>query len=165
MSRDVADKVKSCRTCICAKSPHLPQRAPLCNIMTTRPLELVCMDFLGLESYILVMTDHYTKYALAYPTRTQEAKTVAKILVEHFVVNYGIPERLHSDQGASFEGRVIKHLCKMLGMKKSRTTPYYPQGDGITERFNRTLLRMLRTLKEEEKGKLESVYFTSCSRV
>ena len=152
LTRDVEYKVKSCKRCICAKSPNLPEKAPLVSIVTSRPMELVCMDFVGLESSkggyqnILVLTDHFTRYACAIPTRNQEAKTVAKVLMDEFFVHYGIPERLHSDQGANFQGRVITHLCQMLGIKKSRTTIYHPQGDGMTERFNRTLISMLKTL-------------------
>ena len=157
LTKDVEKKVKSCKRCICAKSPNLPEIAPLVNIETSRPLELVCLDFLSLETAvggydsILVVTDHFTRYACAYPTRNQEAKTVAKILCEEFVVHYGIPERLHSDQGANFQGRVMTHLCKLLGIKKSRTTPYHPQGDGMTERFNKTLISMLKTLDPQNK--------------
>jgi transposase InsO family protein len=157
LGQSVEQKIQTCPRCVRAKSPSLPERAPLCNIVTTRPLELVCMDFLGLENSkgghnsILVITDHYTKYACAFPTRNQEAKTVAKILVEQFVVNYGIPKRIHSDQGGCFEGKIIQNMCQMLGMEKSRTTPYHPQGDGITERFNRTLISMLKTLQPSQK--------------
>ena len=52
-------------------------RAPLCNIITSQAMELVCMDFLSVETckggyeYILVITDHYTRYAQAYPARNQ----------------------------------------------------------------------------------------------
>ena len=151
LTKDMEDYIESCPRCLRAKAPHLPERAPLHSIVTTRPLELVCMDFVSLETsaggykHILVVTDHFTKYACAYPTRSQHASVVAKVLVEQFVVHYGIPERLHSDQGANFEGRVIRNLCNLLGMKKSRTSPYHLQGDGITERFNRTLLSMLST--------------------
>ena len=158
LTKSVENKIKSCRRCICAKTPYRPDRAPLESIVTTRPLQLVCMDFLGLEEskgkfcYILVITDHYTKYSIAVPTKNQEAKTVAKILIDQFIVHYGIPERLHSDQGGSFEGKVIKHFCKLLGIEKSRTTCYHPEGNGIVERMNRTLISMLKTLEVEKKG-------------
>ena len=125
--------------------------------MSTEPLDLVCMDYLSLEAAkggynsILVITDHFTKYSMAIPTRNQTAATTAKVLMNHFIYNLGIPRRLHSDQGGSFEAKVIRHLCDSHGILKSRTTPYHPEGDGITERFNRTLLGMLRTLDGPQK--------------
>uniref|UniRef100_A0A669B1Z3 Gypsy retrotransposon integrase-like protein 1 n=1 Tax=Oreochromis niloticus TaxID=8128 RepID=A0A669B1Z3_ORENI len=155
MANDVWNKVKTCERC--TKRKALPERAaPLVNIRTYRPLELVCMDFLSLEpdrsrtKDILVITDHFTKYAVAVPTPNQKAKTVAKCLWDNFLVHYGIPEKLHSDQGPDFESRTIKELCKMAGIHKIRTTPYHPRGNPV-ERFNRTLLNMLGTLTTEEK--------------
>ena len=120
-------------------------------------MELVCIDFLGLErskggyENILVITDHFTRYAQAFPTRHQLATTTAKILFDHFIVHYGFPARLHSDQGRNFESKVVKELCKLAGVQKSRTTPYHAMGNGMTERFNRTLLNMLGTLKDHQK--------------
>ncbi len=134
-----------------------PERAaPLVNITTSRPLELVCMDFLSLEpdrsniKDILVITDHFTRYAVAIPTRNQKAQTVAKCLWDNFLVHYGFPEKLLSDQGPDFESKLIKELCGIAGIRKVRTTPYHPRGNPV-ERFNRTLLQMLGTL--DEKGK------------
>ena len=59
--------------------------------------------------------------------------------------------RLHAGQGANFESSIIKELCKIMGIEKSRTTPYHASGNGMTERFNRTLISMLGTLDTEEK--------------
>jgi transposase InsO family protein len=88
---------------------------------------------------ILVVTDHFTKYAQAFPTKNQTAKTTADVLFHKFIVQYQIPLKIHSDQGAQFEGKLIEELCNLMNIKKSRTTPYHPMGNGLCERFNRTL--------------------------
>lgn len=149
---------KKCQTCErCFRRKAQPQKAaPMVNIRTTYPLELVCMDYLSLEPdshdtrNILVITDHFTKFAVAVPTKDQKARTVAKALWENFLVHYGFPSRLHSDQGRDFESRTIRELCSLIGAEKVRTTPYHPQGNPV-ERFNRTLLSMLGTLEEKDK--------------
>ncbi|KAL6459833.1 hypothetical protein MHYP_G00315920 [Metynnis hypsauchen] len=155
MAMDIERKVRTCGRCVRRKAR--PERAaPLINISTTRPLELLCMDFLSLEADksgtkdILVITDHFTKFAVAIPTPNQKARTVAKCLWENFMVYYGIPEKLHSDQGPDFESRTIKELCQVAGIHKVRTTPYHPRGNPV-ERFNRTLLDMLGTLQDQDK--------------
>ena len=97
---------------------------------------MVCIDFLSLDpskggiENVLVITDHFTRYAQAFPTKNQTAQTTARILFEHYIVHYGFPARIHSDQGRNFEGETIKHLCELANVKKSRTTPYQPMGNG-----------------------------------
>ena len=156
LEKDVEQKVKNCGRCIRRKSSIKPS-AELVNITSTQPMELICIDFLSLErskgghENILVITDHFTRYAQAFPTRNQLAKTTAKVLFENFIVHYGFPARIHSDQGRNFESSLIKELCSLAGIQKSRTTPYHPMGNGMVERFNQTLLNMLGTLEEHQK--------------
>ena len=125
-------------------------------------MELICIDFLTLErskggfEKILVITVHFTRYAQAFPTRNELAKTTAKVLFENFIVHYGFPARLHSDQGRNFESSVIQELCKLAGVEKSRTTPYHSMGNGMVERFNQTLLNMLGTLENHKKENWKS---------
>ena len=81
----------------------------------------------------------------AYPIPNQEATTVAKKLVDELFCRFGVPEQLHSDQGRQFESSLLQEICQILNVRKTRTTPYHPQCDGLIERFNRTLLSMLAT--------------------
>ena len=157
MAADVEAKVRQCDRCV---KQHAPTdvRALLVNFRTSKPLELVCMDYLTLEQskggyqHILVITDHFTRYAQAIPTKDQTAKTMAEALFHGFIVHYGIPHKLHSDQGVTFAGKLIHELCSLMGCTKSRTLPYHPAGNGMCERFNRTLMNMLGTLDRGQKS-------------
>ena len=48
---------------------------------------------------VLVITDHFTRYAQAHVTRTQMAQTMAKTLWDKFIVHYGLPKKILMDQG------------------------------------------------------------------
>ena len=160
MQEEATQHVLKCSRCLRRKTP--PQVAPLQPILVTQPLVLVHMDYLSLEpskgniENVLVITDHFTRYALAYPSKTQTAQATARILWDNFICHYGSPEKFISDQGRNFESDLIKELCKIAGVKKVHTTPYHPQGNGQCERFNSTLCNMLGTLSEEEKSDWKS---------
>lgn len=159
MKKDVDDYVKTCHRCVVGKTSEPNACAPLESIRTSEPLELVCIDFWSAELRdgkcvdVLIVTDHFTKMAHAFPCQNQSAKQVAKRLWNDFFLVYGFPKRIHSDQGANFESKLIKELLTMAGVDKSHTTPYHPMGNGIAERFNRTLGSMIRTLPPKTKSK------------
>ena len=123
------------------------------------PMELVTIDFVKLErgtggnQYILVIVDHFSRFAQAYATRNKSSAAVAKKLYNDFVLRFGLPARILSDQGGEFESKTIRALNHLVGIQKSRTTPYHPQSNGACERMNQTLLKMLRSLPEEDKSR------------
>lgn len=130
---DVTSWIEKCGCCKRRQSPT-DVRAPLVNIKSTYPLELVSTDFLTVDPCtggirnILVITDHFTEYAVAVHTKYQTAKTTAEALLNNFIVHYGGPAKLLSDQGSNFESEVIQELCKLIRSHKAfkRSTIYYP---------------------------------------
>lgn len=138
MATDLESRIKKWGRCI--RKGAQVQKAPMCTITTSMPLELLSIDFLTIETKgkkqdILVIMDHFTKYAKAIPTRNQEAKTVAEALWNEFFMTNGFPQRILTDQGRDFEAKIIKELCAILGIEKCRTTPYHPAGNPV-ERWN-----------------------------
>ena len=160
MQVEATQHIAKCSRCLKRKST--PQVAPLQPIVVSQPLELVHLDYLTLEpskgniENVLVITDHFTRYALAYASKTQTAQATARILWDNFICHYGFPEQFISDQGRNFESDLIQELCKIAGIKKLHTTPYHPQSNGQCERFNSTLCNMLGTLSDEEKSDWKS---------
>ena len=161
IAEDVEKHIKSCPRCLRFKTQ--PEKAELNPVIATRPLELVHIDYLTIEApansksgkdvNVLIITDHFTRYAQAHITSSQKAPVLAKTLWDQFFVHYGFPEKILSNQGRNFESQLISELCELTQVKKLRTTPYRPEGNGSCERFTRTLMSMLGTLPEDFKSK------------
>lgn len=152
MKSDIEDWCRQCVACSLKRNPPTGQRDPLHPIKSQRPLEIVALDHLKLESspsgyqYALTITDHYSKFLVVVPARDLTAKTTAELFMKHFARPYGYPERILSDQGPAFESQLFHELCSLYGCKKMRTTAYHPQGNGLCERANQTIIGMLRSL-------------------
>ena len=59
-------------------------------------------------------------------------------------VDFNYPTIIHSDRAPEFVGHLLSHLWEMLGIHRTRALPYWPQSDGLVERFNSTIKSMLK---------------------
>jgi len=123
---------------------------------------MVSVDILSLKPsnfgrpYLVVFCDYFSKWIECFPTENMLAKTIADLFVNQIVLRYGEPKRLLSDQGKNVDSNLIRDICAILGTKKVRTTPYHPQGDGLVERCNKTIIEQLkRYLVHDDKGNWE----------
>ncbi len=148
--RDVRQHCRRCDPCTAMKNRREAPKVPLKQHETGCPSERVAVDITGPfntskdgNKYVVVIGDYFTKWSEAYAIPNQEAATVAKAVVERWINTWGAPRFLHSDQGRNFESELFRKIMEMLGVKKTRTTALHAQGNGMIERFNRTLGHML----------------------
>ena len=153
---DMTRHIRQCERCLRFKAS--PKRPPMENVEATYPMELVHMDYFMIEAneggkdvHILVITDHFTWFVQAIVTSSQAAKCTVHNLWEKFIVHYGLPENILTNQGPNCESDLLKALCEVAQVKKMRTSGYHPQTNGQCECFNVTLINMLGTLLEKPK--------------
>ena len=167
--------VMSCDRCAAVKTPPRAYKSPLGTMPVGAPLDRLVTDLLGPlpltprgNLYILVVTDYLTKWVEIFPVPDQTAVTSAEKILNEVIARYGCPLDLHSDQGRNYESAIFAELCRLLEILKTRTSPGNPCCNGQIERFNRTLVRMIKAyLKGQQRdwdrnlGCLAAAYWSS----
>ena len=118
----------------------------------------MCIDFLHLDKcqgyeYVLLVSDHFSRFCMAYPTKSKSSKAAAEKLFKEHIPKFGFPAKIHHDQGPEFNSTLFQELHRLAGIKMSNTTPYHPMGNGAVERINKTLINMLKSLPDNQKKK------------
>ena len=150
--------VEECQECQMNKHTNKYNITHMRPIFATRPGQIVSADICGPlpttdndHKYILVVSDHFTKYVEFFSMKTQTAKETAQKLIQ-YISRHSCPESFLSDQGKNFQSDLLSELWEIFDIHKLRTTPYKPSTNGQTERINRTLAAMLTNYVNEEKN-------------
>ena len=136
MKKDIAKFVNSCPHCQKGKANRKGMKFAMKPILTTRPNELLIIDFLKLSvSYeghvgLIVMIDHFSKFAQAIPLQEFTAASAADAICNSWICNFGIPDRILSDQGSQFDSALFKEFLEVFGIQKSHSTAYHPPTNG-----------------------------------
>ena len=104
---------------------------------------------------VLVMTDHFMRYALAVVTKDQMAKTVVKVFYKCSIAVFGAPTKLLSNRGPNFMSALVEELCSAFGIQKCQTTAYHAQYNGQVEHFHQILFHMIGKLSHDKKAQWE----------
>lgn len=150
MNKDVGNWAKTCIKCQRAKiQKHT--NSDLGTFESSKRFEHIHIDIVGpLPTspegfrYCLTIIDRFTRWPEAFPIKEITAEVVAKTLYEGWISRYGCPVKLTSDQGRQFESNLFKDLMTLMGIQKTRTTPYHPQCNGAVERWHRSLKSALK---------------------
>jgi hypothetical protein len=151
MYDDVKKYVQSCQFCAARKTPYHHREIPIGSLpIPSQPFEALGIDVLGPlpktragNQFILVVTDYFTRWPMAFPMKNQRAATIATLLVEQVFCQHGFPNTLLSDLGRNFLSDLMAAVLTLFHVRKLNTTAYHPQTNGLTERFNLTLVTML----------------------
>lgn len=151
MYSDIEFWCKSCVDCATKKSPKNRPKFPLNPLPTVNgPFDRVAVDVLGpfpptykSNKYIIVFSDYLTRWPEVFAVNNADAETTARLFVEEIVCRHGAPRELLSDNGKNFRSNLMKEICKLTNTKKTFTTAYHPETNGLVERFNGTLTTML----------------------
>ena len=126
--QDITSWVKNCKWCQTAKGLYVDPDPAQGSIAANNPMDLLYIDFMKVDlskdgkENVLVMTNAFSKFSVAVVMPNQQAKTVAKAMVDKRFYTYGISAIIHSNQGKSFDNKIIDQLYKMYGVKPSTTT-------------------------------------------
>ena len=120
MKTDIRLYIQKCEICEADKRPPKKPRAPMGHIVAGAPWDVLAIDFVGPfpvtdrgNRYILVMTDHFTKYVEIMAVPNQSAEECATRLVSEVIARWGTPLSIHTDQGTTFQGRLFHELCRI----------------------------------------------------
>jgi len=159
ITKDVEEHVNKCEYCQKNKLSRKTKMPLAITDTPTRPFEKCALDIVGPltvttngNKYVLTFQDSLTKFSKAIPLANQEAATVAKKFATQIVLEYGMPEKILTDQGTNFTSEMFKNTCKLFKIEKIQTTAYHPESNGALERSHRTLAEYLRHYINEDQS-------------
>lgn len=156
MKRDVIRYARSCHVCQSVKPRGGRPPGLMQPINSQTPWQIAACDVMGpypttpsRNRFLLVVTDHFSKWVELFPLRKLTAKVIVDKLMEVFT-RFGFPEQLITDNASYFTAKVFVDSCAALGIKHKKTTTYHAQSNP-TERVNRNIKHMLVAFSERHK--------------
>ncbi|GFV22922.1 retrovirus-related Pol polyprotein from transposon 412 [Trichonephila clavipes] len=129
----------------------------LIPIVSNYPNEIVTLDLLGpypvsrvrRNLYVLVITDHFSKWAEIIPLKKVSARVIADNFFDNYISRFGAPMKLISDNGPQFISDIFENLSEILGIRHVKTVVSRPQANR-TERVNRDLVHLIANFVNEQ---------------
>ena len=157
--KDVERYCQSCGPCqrlgggaqaVCQPLSHLP--------IVGKPFEMISADIVGPlkatsrgNRYILVVIDHATRYLEAKSIPIADAHHIIEFMVE-LMSRHGLPRQILTDRGSVFTSEAFSQFLKRHQIEQLLTCSYRPESNGVVEKANGTLKRMIKACLEGHQG-------------
>jgi hypothetical protein len=165
IKNDIAKIIASCECARNKTERHKPYGLLQPLPVPEKPWDTITMDFIvklplskdpstGIKyDSIFVVVDKLTKYAHFIPYKeSTDAETMAHIFFQNIVTSHGLPDKIISDRGSTFNSKFWKTLTARMGIKPKLSTAYHPETDGQTEIINQILEQYLRNYVNYEQN-------------
>ena len=172
---DIYKEVSTCPECQLFEAKRKLKPLPLVPISIEAPFQQWGLDFigeinpisLGKHKWILTATNFFTKWVEAIPTRKATDVVIIDFLLSHILSRFGCPRKLITNNAQAFSSHRLVKFCNDYNIILSHSTAYYPQGNGLVESSNKSPVRTIKNLLEDNKKAWNSklVYALWANRV
>lgn len=152
MSNDIRKYIQSCEKCMVSKVKPINREQMTITRTPVEPFEILVVDTVGPlpkstngNKYIITMMCELSKFLITVPAPDNTANTTARILMENFILKYGMLKELKTDRGTEFRNKVLEFLCNMMNIEQKFTTAYRHQSVGTIERNHKTMNEYFRS--------------------
>ena len=151
---DVYKEVSTFHVCQIFEGKRKLKPLPLVPISVEAPFQQWGLDFIGeinpisfgKHKWILTATNFFTKWVETIPTKKTTDSVIIYFLLSHILSRFGCPRRLIIDNAQAFSSSRLVKLCNEYNIILSHSTIYYPQGNGLVESSNKSLMRTIKKL-------------------
>lgn len=151
MRSDISNWLESCTECqLSASNRKSVATEPLHPLSVAPPFFRWGVDFIGPlptskngNKYILVAIDYTTKWPVAIAVKNCKAETLADFLRNYIFLQFGCPSEIVSDRGSAFMDASLKLYLQEMKVKHNLTSAYHPRSNGVAERFNGLLGKII----------------------
>eukprot|EP00253_Pinus_taeda_P007374 PITA_07374 len=156
---DVKKFAVSCHKCQIFEGKRKLLPLPLKLISTEKPFQQWGLDFIGeihpsssgQHKWILTATDYFTKWIEAIPCRQANDATIIQFLESNILSIFDCPEKIITKNVVAFKSKKMINFCHKYHITLGHSTAYYPQGNGLAESSNKSLINIIKKLLEENK--------------
>jgi hypothetical protein len=156
---DINAMVRACNPCqIFVGKQKLPT-LPLVLVKVEAPFQQWGLDFTGeinphssaQHKWILTATDYFTKWVEAIPTKRAIESVVIDFLEDNILSRFGCPRKIVTDNAQAFKSMAMISFCQKYNIVLGHSTAYYPQGNGLAESSNKSLVNIVKKVLDENK--------------